>query len=459
MGPVEGYDSFIERLEAWEKKSLFLEKTRQQPTTGKTKVGQPCIHKGLVRDWLGTDTFQSNENVARAVGKNAEVDVMVSKTSYFAGWAEELETTRVLFSDFLDGLSSHHDQKRYYLAQATIVSRVRGRMVPGSMYGLARDLTVPEVIPACHLVSVNAWCSVGGPCVSSLHFDCYDNLLCVVRGTKLVRCCPFDDIHLGEDNVFEYGYGNHCQRDITLFPEYEEGKSLPRGYKDMRYPLCEFVLSGGDALYIPQGMWHQVYSHYDTNDKAVLAVNFWWDDPSTGVSQAYTRCIQYNKDIAEYAIQYLGEYALVACTHMKDVLQGVYFPITDTGSNVTASILRHVPDQNRRKLLLESCIAYYYSRGSTALCGYVSDMAYTVLPTLSLEERMCFWDSTTPIFIEYLTSGLSYLLEKEECRDPSAIYERLYATMDDCDGFSFPNLIAEKKKVFKQFLVHQFSEH
>lgn len=393
-----------------------------------------------MRDWT---LYKVSDDILRSmmmVDKHALVDVMIphdgtsQDVQYFAGWAEDLETLQIPVSDFLDG------EGQYYLAQAPMVTYVSGNMVPGCMYGLAQGMTLPRGIPTtstCEPVSVNAWCSVGRPSLSSLHYDCHDNLLCTVRGTKIVRWCPFDAVPVSlEDSAFEYGYGNHCKKDITLFPEYETDKSYPKAFQR---DFQECIMSPGDAVYIPEGTWHQVYS---VNSLLVFAVNFWWDDTSTRVSDSYARCMKYNADIAEYVIKYLREYALVAQTHVDEQSLVQH-------CNMTMYIVRNVAELDRKKLLLESVIAYYYSRGSTALFEYMSDIAYRLLPALSREERLCFWDSTTPLYIEYMTTGVFHICTEY---DTSGIYQRIYSSMDDVEGFSFHTMLTEKKSIFKRFL-------
>ncbi len=401
------------------------------------------LYKGLVRDW--TLYKVSDETLhTMMIDNDAVVDVMISHGNtcsggvhYVAGWAEDVETLQIPVSDFLDGTEGH-----YYLAQAPIVTYVSGSMVPGCMYHLAQGMTLPERIPTtstCHPVSVNLWCSVGQPSLSSLHYDCHDNLLCTVRGTKIVRWCPFDTIgsQCLEDCPFEHGYGNHCTKDITLFPEYEMDKSYPisNGFEKKR-DCHECVMSPGDAVYIPEGTWHQVYS--DGNSS--LAVNFWWDDTSTNVSDSYARCMEYNTNISEYVIKYLGEYAQSHIQHLGDHVNG----------DIVYDILCNVKELDRRKLLLESTIAYTYSRGSSALFKYMSDIAYRLLPRLTLQDKLRFWESTTPLYIEYMTTGVSHICTAEY--DTSSIYQHIYSSMDNVQGFSFHSMLADKKTDFKKHL-------
>lgn len=457
------------RLDAWDQKKIGEEQTRYSNQVSHTK--EPRLYKGIARRWSGYGIFSCNSDLVNVVGKDGVVDVMVSErrqgVQYFAGWAEDLKTTRMRFPDFLRGDAGETATWSYYLAQAPIVSRGAGGMVPGCMYGLTSAIEVPWSViresasKTYQISSVNAWCSVGEPSLSSLHYDCHDNLLCTVRGTKVVRCCPFETIRVSlfEDSAYEYGYGNHCRRKYTLFPEYEEEKMVPQGCGDTQYSLSEFVVSAGNALYIPEGTWHQVYSFNESNrnDRVVLAINFWWDgdrDARSCVSKAYAQCMQYNTQVTEYASKYLDEYAQLARVHIDTIIQA---NPNIKEHEMLQGILRHISDPDRRMLLLESCLAYHYCKGFQALYEYLYDMAYRVVPSLSKEERLCLWESTTPTAIEYLTSGLSHLSTKDGCisdEQTSLMYQKLYSTMDDMIDFSFPRLLADRKVAFKRFLAH-----
>mmetsp|Transcript_39812 Transcript_39812/g.94556 ORF Transcript_39812/g.94556 Transcript_39812/m.94556 type:complete len:396 (-) Transcript_39812:178-1365(-) len=104
------------------------------------------------------------------------------------------------------------------------------------------------------------------PVRSSTHYDPYHNLLCVVAGSKSVRLVsPKHTALLYPKEV--YGEStNHSQvdfanPDLERFPLYSEVDGL----------ALSAELEPGDALFIPEGWWHQVSSA-----KATIAVNFWW---------------------------------------------------------------------------------------------------------------------------------------------------------------------------------------
>eukprot|EP00877_Chromochloris_zofingiensis_P010690 jgi/Chrzof1/5875/Cz16g19010.t1 len=64
-----------------------------------------------------------------------------------------------------------------YLAQQSLLS--------GGLSGLLDDIDTPPVLQGKQLSDINLWMSVGSS-RSSLHYDPYQNLLCVVAGSKTV---------------------------------------------------------------------------------------------------------------------------------------------------------------------------------------------------------------------------------------------------------------------------------
>jgi len=98
--------------------------------------------------------------------------------------------------------------------------------------------------------SVQLWMSPQAT-TASLHFDNYDNLLCVLRGRKRVALvAPEDSARLQPPPE-----GHHCDADV--------------------WQLAALVgiveVSEGDVLAIPRGWWHAVQS-----DAGTMAVNWWW---------------------------------------------------------------------------------------------------------------------------------------------------------------------------------------
>lgn len=123
----------------------------------------------------------------------------------------------------------------------------------------------PSIIPTEQLVAINLWMSIGTS-RSSIHYDPYHNLLCVVTGHKTVRLwSPKCSAQL-YPKALSGEASNHSDVDfaapnLSLHPRFQE-----------TYSEVQTVdLKPGDVLFIPEGWWHQVDS-----DSRTMAVNFWW---------------------------------------------------------------------------------------------------------------------------------------------------------------------------------------
>ena len=118
--------------------------------------------------------------------------------------------------------------------------------------------------PSDKLASVSLWLSGWRGSRGSIHYDNYQNLLCVVAGRKDVLLWPPETAGLYPQQLGGES-GNHSQVNIARPCE-------------ARHPLfpgalrraTAVTLHAGDALYIPEGFWHQVDSSGTT-----IAVNYW----------------------------------------------------------------------------------------------------------------------------------------------------------------------------------------
>ena len=88
---------------------------------------------------------------------------------------------------------------------------------------------------------------------SSLHFDPYQNLLCVVAGSKRVWLAPPSITpHLDPQPVTAES-ANHSPADLS----HPDPHRFPGLSEALAGRLQVFELGPGDALYIPEGWWHQ----------------------------------------------------------------------------------------------------------------------------------------------------------------------------------------------------------
>ena len=99
----------------------------------------------------------------------------------------------------------------------------------------------------------------------SIHYDSYQNLLVVLAGTKDVLLWPPAETASLYPQQLGGESGNHSEVDIarpdaSAYPRFQAALDRATGV----------TLRAGDALYIPEGFWHQV-----TSGGTTIAVNYW----------------------------------------------------------------------------------------------------------------------------------------------------------------------------------------
>ncbi|ONH93488.1 hypothetical protein PRUPE_8G234700 [Prunus persica] len=101
---------------------------------------------------------------------------------------------------------------------------------------------------------------------SSTHYDPHHNLLCIVSGCKQVVLWPPSASAILYPMPIYGEASNHSS--VPL--ENPDFSNYPRAQCLMEYSQ-KVILHAGDALFIPEGWFHQVDS-----DDLTIAVNFWW---------------------------------------------------------------------------------------------------------------------------------------------------------------------------------------
>ena len=236
---------------------------------------QPAVVRGLCADWP----------VVRAAAQAEE-----GLATYLDGFATERPgeiflggpgiAGRYFYSEQLDGFNferqevSVREGLRRILAYARTPEKGTVYMgsLPARSYvpGFEAENTLPfmpqEVVPRIWL---------GNASHVSCHYDTFENLACVVAGTRRFTLFPPDsigDLYVGPI-------------DRTLSgPPVSLATSAPEG--DPRYPrmtrarerAVSVELMPGDALYLPKLWWHEVEATAPFN----MLVNYWWDAFSSG---------------------------------------------------------------------------------------------------------------------------------------------------------------------------------
>lgn len=247
---------------------------------------------GLVSGWPAMRLWKGDAGIQYLIAKTgtSSVEVMVapidqSAIPSFGGDMERLQLLNCSLSSFLDGTLLTNskagaadagpllleDTKRQlevclYLAQCPIsvweMDPKTGTPIErqGPLSALSTDFTIPALVPASRLTQINFWANLHAM-KSSLHYDPYNNLLCVVQGQKKVRVAPPSSYSRLDLNSVCDESANHAVGDLWGVTDQ---MMADLGAK-------EFIVSSGDVLYIPEGWIHQVQS-----DSGTLAVNFWW---------------------------------------------------------------------------------------------------------------------------------------------------------------------------------------
>lgn len=239
-------------------------------------TGWPCI-----RTWQHT-----TQRLQELVDPTVMLDVMTSSGREFVGDMAHHRPARCSFQEILRHSSpfpapsaSATPSANIYLAQSTILSS-RGGLEGAALLPLTADFSIPPALSLARqsalgtllrgaleptadasftdgfthagLDQCNLWLSVNGS-RSSLHCDEYSNLLCVVRGQKSVRLL-------------------HPRHTRTVYPQALAGDSPNHARVDLFRPTPSFPLfdrslfaqavhlGRGDALFLPEGWWHQVDS-------------------------------------------------------------------------------------------------------------------------------------------------------------------------------------------------------
>ncbi|KAJ6736161.1 HYPOXIA-INDUCIBLE FACTOR 1 ALPHA INHIBITOR-RELATED [Salix viminalis] len=220
----------------------------------------PAVFNGCIKDWKafvkwnpatgGLDYLQER------VGSST-VEAMLSKTApVFYGDIRSHERVQTVCCPamFLN---------KVYLAQVPIMNSEDRERV--QLEGLREDIQTPTFLETKELASVNLWMN-NAQSRSSTHYDPHHNVLCVVTGSKQVVLWPPSAIPF----LYPMPVYGEASNHSSVALENPDLSLYPRAKCSMDYSH-KVILQAGDALFIPEGWFHQV----DSGD-FTIAVNFWW---------------------------------------------------------------------------------------------------------------------------------------------------------------------------------------
>jgi hypothetical protein len=205
-----------------------------------------------------------------------EVDICsieIDRQNVFYGDVLRRDHLRMKISAFADAFSAREQKKHHwmhdvglnlYLSQATLYSSDLTK-VPAQVVGLKKEIEIlpPLLRSECFVSQINLWMNVF-IAHTGLHYDQYNNILVVLRGRKIVSLVsPQYLVSTCAAYLIGSGEANHSLASSAA--ELVEANILHSDHVQIT------VLHAGDALFIPEGWWHDVKS-----DECSMALNYWF---------------------------------------------------------------------------------------------------------------------------------------------------------------------------------------
>ena len=228
--------------------------------------------------------------------QKANVEVMISQNKVFENQSVMSKIIPV------DEFFAYRGSLNLYIAQYPLLNRLRPENFfniksekrlkttlkahrKRQISNLARKLILPTLVAdrMGKLDRVNLWAS-RKKTVSKLHFDFYDNILVVLKGSKTVYLLPPGSAVVKNDpqKSFTFHQGKiDCSeiKGTNLKKRVKKGRILrkfcgpvAKNWSLWESGLVRVSLHPGQGCYIPEGWYHYVVSSPET-----VAVNFWFE--------------------------------------------------------------------------------------------------------------------------------------------------------------------------------------
>ncbi|WP_209724377.1 MULTISPECIES: cupin-like domain-containing protein [Asticcacaulis] len=229
---------------------------------------RPMIFKGLVRDWPIVQAALSGNGAlidylkARDNGKPPETfrQAPGGDGKYFYGEdAKSFNFARAhvplrMTLDRLLGLSGQAGAERIYVQSAPLSDYLPAVKTENALPGIAAE---PRI-----------W--IGNRSTTQIHFDLYDNLACMVAGSKRFVLFPPEQLPNLYMGPFEATVSGVPTAMANLEnPDFEKHPRFAEALKTATVAELE----PGDVLFVPYMWWHHVVSDDDLN----VQINYWWN--------------------------------------------------------------------------------------------------------------------------------------------------------------------------------------
>jgi len=257
----------------------------------------PCKLSGIAADWPAVHKWSAA--YLRSVVGMCEVNVMRSSSTAFYGDLGRHSPSTATVAEVLDNTPAAAEYM--YIAQEPLWHQGSSASVDSCpLAPLLADLpqSPPSFVVRCtyaaralyhassltlatqpqdKLVSICLWISARAT-QSGVHYDPNHNLLCCLHGQKRVRMWPPAQTAEGRPMPVGGESSNHSSAGLSDAP-----------WSSSSY---NFLLEPGDAVFIPEGFWHQVDSTPGT-----IAINYWFQSPLDSVLSQVTKHAPFQMDV------------------------------------------------------------------------------------------------------------------------------------------------------------------
>lgn len=251
-----------------------------------------------------------------------EVDVCTTEKdtgNVFYGDVTRQDHLRMKISSFCDGFTAtergdlHWIQNtglNMYLSQATLFST--NSVTAPVQIRLQQEVEQPLPLKRSGLSvsQINLWMNID-PSRTCLHYDQYNNILVMARGRKVVSLVSPQYTNATRAAYQIAGGGANHSSASSAKELIANDHLLPR-----EVLVC--ALEAGDALFIPEGWWHDVAS-----DACSMAANYWFKSP---LSPLIDGLIHTSPDNSRHMLPYIlrSSLQMLIEENMKSTLRRYY---------------------------------------------------------------------------------------------------------------------------------------
>jgi hypothetical protein len=228
----------------------------------------PVIIEGVASSWPAIERWLDPGHLAERAGNRTVYPRDLAQGSIdLDNYRETYRKMR--FGDFVDAIFQP-EPPAWYLTQGSLMQAtganagLQREIFPAYLPELADDIVPPPYWDRRCLFETNLWMGAGLQS-SALHFDEFDNINAVVSGSKRWLLFP------AAETAKLLRTGGSGRNSVTRGFHAAEGRRFDHpGRRQARGYQC--LTKAGQLLFVPAGMWHQVFS----GPGLTMAVNFWY---------------------------------------------------------------------------------------------------------------------------------------------------------------------------------------